>query len=391
MKKSSLVLFQGKGFSRQGPANVFVKDILRVGRWVHPITKEVVDVTLDRIQNLVRNVEEYRQTLDHKAIPYQDGHNFDAKKTLGWWKQFFSHGDRLYGVVDVTDGEAARKMEDGSIRSVSARIDYGAGDTKGKVYDEVFTHVCATPLAVLDGQHDFIKLSREADCFDLLIPVNLSGEEPKEKRMDPKKMAALLGLPEDADEAKILVAAKAAVDGLKTSGDKLKGFEGLSAVKPEDLKAHGLEIKDGKVVKLSGAPPEDEPAHVKALREEIEGMKKAQALSRHEVLTKAIESSVLSRQLPPAGKAITDRMLARVNQAQTLMLSSQSAEGVKSVAKIMEDTGKDLVELLNALPKYGETKLSSEPSDSEKAAEELSQKKSDEIVERTQGKPAAKK
>lgn len=393
MKKSSLVLYQGNGFAIQGPRR-FEKDILRVGNWTHPLTGQPVQITQERIERLAADTELYRETCDRKAIPFPDGHTFDAKKNLGYWTGFRVDGDRLIGTVEVTDEEAARKIEQGSIRSVSARIDPDVRDTRGRVFAEAFTHVCATPIPVLDGQQDFVKLSREADPVDLLIPANNPGTSPggdKRKEIPMFKALALaLGLAEDADEAKILAALKTRDEELKTAAAKVKTFEGLSAVKPEDLKAHGFEIKDGKVVKLA-APPADETPREKALREEVESLKKAQALSRQEQLQQTVDSFVKAGQLPPAGKTIADRMLSRVKEAQSLMLSGDPAESFKRFSQVMDENNKDLVELMKVLPKATGEQLSAGEQDEAKKAEELSQKKIDEIAERTQGKPAATK
>ncbi len=391
MSKKQILLYRGDAF-QSGGSGRFAKDVIKDGNWIHPATGKPVVVTAERRQRLAANTQ---KLLDGGTkIPFRDGHRNDAKANLGYWPgPVMAHGDAVIAMVEPTDKEALGKMRDGSIADVSVVIEFDYTDSKGQHFDEVITAIDATSFPVITGQKRFLEFSRSAEerGEDIYIHEKLAGilPEGKEKRMDPKKLALALGLPEDSDEAKIMAALQQREVDLKASAEKAKAFEGLSAIKPQELQAHGLELKDGKVVKLT-VVPNDEPASVKALREELEAMKKAQALSSHEALQKAVESRVLGLQLPPAGKAITDRMLARVNQAQTLMLSSQSAEGVKNVAKIMEDTGKDLVELLGTLPKQGQ-KLSSEPSDSEKAAEELSQKKSDEIVERTQGKPAAKK
>lgn len=353
MKKPSLVLFQGNGFTIEGPKR-FKKDILRVGRWKHPVTGQDVDITQDRIERLATATEQYRQTMDRKAIPFPDGHTFDAKKNLGYWTSFAVEGDRLVGVVEVTDDEAARKIEQGSIRSVSARIDPEVRDTKGAVYSEAMTHVCATPIPVLDGQQDFVKLSREADGFGLLVPVDLSGVQPKkEKLMDPKKLAALLGLPEDADEAKILAAVKSSGDSLKTLTEKVKGFEGLSAVKPEDLKAHGLEVKDGKVVKLSSQPPADETPREKELREKLEKVEREQSLSRLADVKRQVEEFSKAGHVPPALVPAFTELASLNSEVQALTLAADGAvaqKGVKVFDRVME--------ILKGLPKISDLKLS---------------------------------
>lgn len=386
MKKSSLVLFQGNGFAIQGPKR-FEKDVLRVGYWRHPVTGQSVQITQERINRLAANTTKLLDSMDRKAIPFQDGHTWDAKKTLGWWTGFRAEGDRLIGTVEVTDLEAARKITEGSIRSVSARIDVDVKDTRGEVYDEAMTHVCATPIPVLDGQQDFVKLSREADPVDLVIPQHLTGMSPeddtKEIRM-LKKIALALGLPEDATEETVLAA-------MAKQGSDLKGLlAGRTALAAVLEKDYGLKLDGEKVVKLSATPPADEPAYVKELRARLDKSERAQHLARQEDLQKAIDGFVQGGQLPPSGKAIADRMLSRVKEGQTLMLSGTSAEAVGRFGQIMEENSKDLVELMRILPKLTGHQLSAAQQDEAKKSEEASEARAKEIAERTQPELAKK-
>lgn len=377
--KNSLVLFQGSDFRRQTGSNRFVKDVLRVGRWKHPVTGQEVEITQARINNLVRNCEEYRQTLDRKAIPYQDGHNFDAKRTLGWWTQFFSHGDRLYGIVEATDEEAAKKMEAGSIRSVSARIDANVADTKGKVYDEVFTHVCATPLPVLDGQQDFIKLSRETETLDLLIPSEFTGFAPeKGNRMDPKKLAILLGLPETATPEQIEEAAKKVVGDQKLTLDQVKAEQGKVTALSADLKAHGLEIKDGKVVKLAAPPPADETPREKAQRLRIEELEKGAQLSHAQSAAAQAEQAVKDGKVPPALKVTLSRLLAIQGKQKAILLSKEGS--VEEMVDVVNET----LALVKGLPSITGHKLSQEQGDEEKKKAADLDKEIDAVVARIQ-------
>jgi hypothetical protein len=382
MKKPNLVLFQGNGFTIQGPKR-FKKDILRVGRWKHPVTGQDVEITQERIQRLAAATEQYRQTMDRKAIPFPDGHTFDAKKNLGYWTEFGVEGDRLVGTVEVTDEEAARKIEQGSIRSVSARIDPDLRDTAGNVYAEAMTHVCATPIPVLDGQQDFVKLSREVDRLDLLIPEPLSGDKPKEQTMDIKKMALALGLdPEKATAEQVLEAAVKAGQSLKTLTEKVKGFEGLSAVKPEELKAHGFELKDGKVVKLAAAPPSDETPREKELREKLEKIEREQQLARLGDVKRQVEEFSKAGVVPPALVPAFTELASIQSEVQALTLSADGTAAPKAVKAFDR-----VLEILKGLPKIGEVQLSqsAKEQDEDKKLKESAKAKASEVLARVTG------
>lgn len=382
MSKSSLVLYQGAAFTDQGSKR-FTKDVLRVGKWIHPITKQVVEITPSRIRNLVKNTEAYRQTLDRKAVPFQDGHNFDAKKTLGWWNRFWVDGDRLVGEVEVTDSEAAKKIEERSIRSVSARIDPNVNDTKGGVFDEAFTHVCATPLAVLDGQQDFQQLSREADPVELYI--ELSGILPvKENAMEMKQIAVLLGLPETAKPEEIGEAAKKAVGAQATALDQVKAEQSRIAVLSASLKEHGLEAKDGKAVKLAAPPAHEETPREKEMRIRAEKAEAVVALSRAQSASVQAAEFVKAGKVPPALQISLSRLLAVEGKQKALLLSKDGA-GVEEMVDVVNEA----LALVKGLPSLTTEQLSQGQGDEEKKKAEALDKEVDDVVKLVQ--PTASK
>jgi len=161
----SATLLLESQFTASSPRR-FRKDVLRVGRWKHPITGQDVEITPLRLQRLAGATRAFLRTQDRRALPFQDGHCWDSMKTLGWWDSFHVDGDRLVGEVDVTDTAARRKIIEGSLRSVSVRIDSDVKDSAGTSYEEVISHVAATPAPVIDGQQDFVALAAEpGDVF----------------------------------------------------------------------------------------------------------------------------------------------------------------------------------------------------------------------------------
>jgi hypothetical protein len=164
---SATLLLYRSDYETVGPAR-FRKDVLRVGRWKHPLTGQDVNITPERLRALAESTTSLLETTDGR-LPFPDGHTSDAKRNLGWWRSFEVVGDRLVGELEVTDEEAVRKIRNGSLRGVSAAIQADVRDTQGRVFAEAFTHVCATPVPVIDGQEDFQQLSREAGGADLYV------------------------------------------------------------------------------------------------------------------------------------------------------------------------------------------------------------------------------
>ncbi len=156
------ILHRGQQFAkREGASGQFAKDVLRVGKWTHPSTGQVIEVDQARLEKLAKNTNALLSR--GVKVPYPLGHKLDALSNLGYWPgPFATKGDSLYGVCAPTDDLATKKMHDGSVDAVSVCIEFGFKDQHENVYDEVITHVCATSYPVITGQNRFVALSTEA-------------------------------------------------------------------------------------------------------------------------------------------------------------------------------------------------------------------------------------
>jgi len=139
------------------------KDVLRVGRWIHPVTGQDINMTEERLEKLARNTRAFAD--NGNKIPYPKGHNTDPEKNRGFWNGQLVLDDEgaLYGVVDVRDEKHREGLDNGTIDGVSVNIEFNHTDPKGKVYDEVITHICSTNYPVVTEQGGFLKLSAEAE------------------------------------------------------------------------------------------------------------------------------------------------------------------------------------------------------------------------------------
>lgn len=171
MTDKELILHKGDRFASEGGGR-FAKDVVRVGKWVHPATGREVVFTPERIRNLVKNTTDYLAR--GNKIPFPDGHTTDTSKNLGFWPgPFIEYKGALVGVVEPKDELALKKIQDGTLDAVSVCVDFDVMDPSGKKYDEVITHVCATNYPVITKQKEFIKLSRESGS-GLYLPEELS-------------------------------------------------------------------------------------------------------------------------------------------------------------------------------------------------------------------------
>ncbi|MCE5281958.1 MAG: hypothetical protein LLG93_07625 [Deltaproteobacteria bacterium] len=159
MSGSMLLPYAGEAFSKQG-GDEFSKDVLRVGKWTHPDTGEVVDITPERLRKIYENSNRYLGVVG--SVPFPDGHRWDAVSNLGHWPgPYVLLGDRLFSRVKATEPRARDMILNGTLRGVSAVLSRDRKDQAGNTYDEVITHICATDYPVVTDQGSFVPLGSD--------------------------------------------------------------------------------------------------------------------------------------------------------------------------------------------------------------------------------------
>ncbi len=157
--KGFYVVHQGQAFESEGNGR-FAKDIVSLGRRVHPATSQIIEFDGKRLQAL--EYQNTRYLKNGNSIPFPAGHTSDPLKNLGDWPgPFVRFGDSLVGVCNPKDPAALEKVKSGAIDFVSAYIEKDVTDPKGNHYPEVMTHICATNYPVWTGQGSFVALARE--------------------------------------------------------------------------------------------------------------------------------------------------------------------------------------------------------------------------------------
>jgi hypothetical protein len=380
---------EGKTFEHQGNRK-FVKDLLRVGSWMHPGTNQWVHISRKRLLDLARDSN--RWTEAGNVIRLMDGHpgkdGPSVSKVLGdFVGPMFVMGDTLYGTVVPKSDETVKAIEERSLDAVSVGTRVKVKSQSDVDLDEIVDHVAATPSPVVTGQGDFISLSAEMDSGELraLIPealaLSLSGGSEMKNRAE---IAKALGLKEDATEEEILKAAKkkAAEDAEKDKAIEDKVEEAVAAKVEEavtettekvaaSLSAHGLTLKDGKVVKTDEAPETPREKSARERAESLEATVRKQALAATE---SQVKEAIASGKVPPSQKDRLKRLLSIQEKAMGLALGQGG--DIKEVAVSVTD---ELVEFLGELPSINGDRLSGAASfgatrteEEEKKSEELS-------------------
>jgi len=342
---SQLALGTRGRFQPQG--DLFGKDILHIGTYVHPSTGEKVEFDKGRLSRLVRNTNRFIAAGNDVTFP--DGHSLRAMDNLGKWPgPFFEYGGRLGGVVKPAGETVKQRLSDGRIDRVSAYIQFGIKDPKGNEYDEVITHVCATPVPVVTEQGPFVKLStiENADgtvqgLMPLVPEEELAG---KGAGMDWKKLALALGIkPDGLSEEKLQ---EACTKALEERDQQEKDRQQKLSVA---LSTHGLKLEGDQVVKVekpSHEPkPGDDPEKA-AMKQELARLSLQAAKDRLAQAKADAQKAVADGRVPPDQAERLSKLFTIAEKAEFVALSKDGAE----VQRTTEDALSILREFVNGLP-----------------------------------------
>lgn len=141
------------GTSASGaPTRRFIKDLIRVGRYVHPVEGWSLDVTPDKLDQLAAAYHKMRQNgVDVEVVT---DHSFKAKDVIGGLVDVYRRGDVLYGLhefVGKTSIDLAEK-----VKNVSIWLEPSFVDGKANSYGEVILHSSLVQQPIVPDQAGFI-------------------------------------------------------------------------------------------------------------------------------------------------------------------------------------------------------------------------------------------
>lgn len=145
------------------PSNLFWKEIVREGSWVHPLTGQ--KITIQRA-HLSRWFSLYHQMTEAGLkVPVNLDHSKKAKDSAGFCLQVkldeveTPEGTRLglFGLLELGD-QWAQKVNGHEIQDVSAGI-LDRPDGHGNTWKAVLDHIALTTYPVIEGQGGFVRLS----------------------------------------------------------------------------------------------------------------------------------------------------------------------------------------------------------------------------------------
>jgi len=155
--KTTTLLHRGDKFAARG-AGLYVKDVIRDGEWVHPLTNSLIKVTPDTRKSIESNMKNFLAA--GNKVPMPDGHSSQSENNKGWWPgPFIAMGEDVLGLAQPLDQQTIKQMSDGTIDAVSVSWWHQYMDSGGKMYENIFEHVCLTNYPVITKQRKFVALS----------------------------------------------------------------------------------------------------------------------------------------------------------------------------------------------------------------------------------------
>ena len=320
----------------------FKKDVARVGTWHDPKTGKPVNFGPGEefdLEALAANTNAW--IAEGNVVWFPDGHSSDSLSDLGGWREFrvSDDGQTLEAIVDVEDEEAAEKVGT-RVKRVSPWIDMApVSSASGKTFGPTITHVAATPEPVITGQGNFIALSRQLP-EEVGMDMDNGAAAPPPAAGLAAKLAALLGLGEDASEDAILEAlaqkiaapaAPPAMSAAEPTATALALSRRVETLEAENKRiraeSHDREIADAKSYMLSRGQivmerDDEETARALFAAGQEKGARSFIALSRKRaddvaearrgriVLSRGDDADRARREAD--AKASEDRMLARM-------------------------------------------------------------------------------
>lgn len=198
-----LMLATGGDFQPQGdatttedgtPTRRFLKDMLRVGVYTHPVFGWELDVTRERLDRFVAAFNRMQGNGIDVEVPVD--HSFEAEDNRGYVTSMYRDGDTLYGVHEMR-GEQAIALA-GMNKNVSVWIEPDYTDGEANAYGEAIIHSSIVQQPVVPGQGEFVPLAASAATAPpTVLVLSQKGDDDMELQEFVNKLRELMGAGDD--------------------------------------------------------------------------------------------------------------------------------------------------------------------------------------------------
>jgi len=163
-------------FTREGqPVRRFLKDMIAVGVYRHPVHQWTLSVTPERMDRWVAAFQQMRKNgVDVEVVV---DHRLDAEATRGYVVEMFRWDQKLYGVHELIGEEAVALA--GRVKNVSVLIEKDFIDGKGNKYGEAITHSSIVQKPIVPAQEGFVPIAASKGGAQPLAVFVLDGKEAR--------------------------------------------------------------------------------------------------------------------------------------------------------------------------------------------------------------------
>ncbi len=154
------------------PARKFRKELIRVGKFVHPTTGVEFEVDGNTLDDWVTMF--VAMSADGIDVPLTTSHANTVDESRGFIRDMFREGDSLYGIVECI-GEDALSAAARTNTSIYATSNCKSGN--GKSYPWAIQHVALTNKPVVPGLKPFETIAASADGQPIHILSLAIGDE----------------------------------------------------------------------------------------------------------------------------------------------------------------------------------------------------------------------
>ena len=214
LQTAPAITLSGSGLTK------YRKELIKVGKFVKDSVGLSFEVTRETLNHWADTFHRWITNGLKVAVPLGHGAADNPEKNAGWVLDMKVEGDSLIGIMELADPGLALTTD------VSIYVPAEFVDGHGEKYIQPIQHValCANP--VIPGLKGFKELSLSLG----------------DVTMDKKKLAKLLGLPEDSDEKAIT----AAIENANT-----KALSHTKPAEPVNTVLVGL-VSENRAIKISG-------------------------------------------------------------------------------------------------------------------------------------------
>lgn len=204
MKKNEPVIFQLQTFPAvsvgmsNGGLTQFRKEVIKIGKYIHPATKKAFEITVDTLNHWVATFNRWIGNGNKVPIPLGHSKVNNPEDNAGWVTGLAVEDGSLFGIMELNDPKLALTTD------VSLCVEPEIADGKGVKYSNIISHIALCTDPVIAGLEKFTKLSLSKGAnMDFL-----------------KKLAEALGIKEKEPTEELVLSAL--VEKVKTPQEKVE-------------------------------------------------------------------------------------------------------------------------------------------------------------------------